>query len=127
MLELLDGVTSNLLNKALDRSALEHKLIANNIANSSTVGFIPQTTAFGQTLATIQNLVEQNATPASLRDATENWNPQQDIGTESGYTQVELDREMVKLTQNTLHYQALMTAKSGLGDLLRTAIKEGKG
>ena len=127
MIELIGGLTSDLLTKALDRSALEHRLISNNIANVNTPGFRPQTTAFSQTLGQLDKIFASgNVSAKDVEALVADWNPEKDIQIDPTQEKVELDREMVNISRNTIHYQALLTAKSGLGDILKSAVRGGR-
>lgn len=123
----LGGVTSQLINLALDAAAARHGVIANNIANADTPGFKAKRLKFESEL---QGLVSQlqagqsqgaearlNQAEASIRTG--------DAVYETGQP-VELDEEMVHLTENTILYQALLQASSKRGDLISMAVNEGR-
>lgn len=120
-MEMLSSVTSALIAKALDIAQLQHGLIANNIANAQTEGYRPYRLDFKTLMGDLESIVEKqndDSTAAEIRAFDSN-----------GYVEVDemasrvlLDKEMVALTENTVHYQALLTAKSKLGKIMKTAI-----
>jgi flagellar basal-body rod protein FlgB len=120
----LDSVTGALVAKALDVSLATHQTIANNIANASTPGYRPLRVDFEEVMDSMRSALESGDTD-SVRaalgeiDATPVQDPEA--------TSVLLDRQMVWLSKNTTHYQALLRAQSQFGSLMSTAIKGGRG
>lgn len=102
---------------ALDAASLRHQAIANNIANANSAGFVPLKVNFEEQLAFARGGM-RSSVPASVRPFIES-----DAG---GAAKVSLDLEMVKLAQNTLHYQSLLTALEKRGAILSAAITEGR-
>lgn len=121
-----ESITSALISKMLDRSVLEHKLIANNVANVNTKNYVPLTTKNSETfeaiLATFENQAEK-LSQTQLKTTINNWNIESEIAIEPNKEKVAIDDEMAKLSMNTLHYQALMRAKSELKDLMTVAVQ----
>jgi len=128
MIEDITGVTSKLISVALDAALLRHELIANNIANSSTPGYQAKRLSFEDQLSGFTNALERGERGSlegrieAVRDSLQNGESL--VVTENG--PVALDREMVKITENTLHYQALLKASNLQGSLLELAINGGK-
>ena len=90
-------------------------------------------TGFGDSFAVGADLKEIGGlTPATAREFSDLGNSifrlleNSDAMVESRNETVELDREMVKLTENTLSYQALLQAMSKRGDIIKMAVKEGR-
>ncbi|WP_299581613.1 flagellar basal body protein [uncultured Microbulbifer sp.] len=125
MIDLINSLTGNLLGKSLDRTTIENRLIANNIANLNTEGYRPLTTEIGQSYVDLQKAIEIKDTER-LNEISESWKPNEDVSVHPSYITVSLDQEMVKLANNTLLFQSLATAKSKLSDILKVAIKEGR-
>ena len=117
---LIDGVTSGLLSKALDICMANHRVIANNIANVYTEDFTTKRLNFD---ALMQSASEAVITGEKLaiKEATGNITTAT-LPIISSEQPVELDVEMVELTNNTLRFQALVDIRSGLGNLRSTAI-----
>ncbi len=128
MIEDLTGVTSKLVSVALDAALLRHELIANNIANSSTPGYQAKRLSFEEHLAGFTNALTRgddsslNARIESVSASLQQGNSV--VVTEGGA--VELDREMVKVTENTLRYQSLLKTANEQFELLRLAINGGR-
>jgi flagellar basal-body rod protein FlgB len=134
MLEDVGGITSQLVGVALDAALLRHEVIANNIANSDSVGYQVKRLNFDKQLAQMsvmlnekQQLSESNETMVRERiNELKTILHNSDNLIEEGGDSVELDREMVRLTENTLRYQALLTAAGKRGDIIALAVQEGR-
>ena len=128
MIDNIGGVTSQLVRVALDAALLRHEIIANNIANADTPGFQAKRLDFEQQLVGFSALLSGgnddaltdriNSLKASLHESDSMVVSQQEP--------VELDREMIRLTENTLRYQALLQASSKRGDIIKMAVREGR-
>lgn len=130
MIDDIGGITSAVVGAALDAALLRHEIIANNIANVDTPGYRARRVNFEDHL---RGFVQQGAMgprDSILLEQRLDWvrdlmdSPDSMIVTED--QTVELDREIVQLTENTLRYRALIEAASKRGDLLRMAVKEGR-
>jgi len=102
---------------ALDAASLRQQAIAHNIANANTPGYVPLGVNFEQQLAFARG-ASGGSVPASVKPFIE--------PDTSGTTRVALDMEMVKLTQNTVHYQSLLKALDKRGSIIATAVNEGR-
>ena len=124
MIELIGSITNNVLAKAIEKTTIENKLIANNIANINTSGYRPLTTqnsdAYNQLISAI---TDKNYT--SIQNLVDEWKPENDVVFRSTAEKVSLNQEMVKLAKNTLLFESLVTAKSQLSSILSVAIKGG--
>ena len=104
---------------ALDAASLRHQAIANNIANANSAGYVPLKVNFEEQLAFARG---------GLRGGRQ-W-PGIGHGRSSKptpwSTPVMLDMEMVKLAQNTVHYQSLLKALDKRGAILGLAVSEGR-
>jgi flagellar basal-body rod protein FlgB len=124
MSELLDSVTGTMLTKALDVSLAVHQTIANNIANASTVGYQPLKLDFQQVMDGVRTAVDSGASDTAVTEILEQLDFAPELDLESAL--VQLDQQMVLLAQNTTHYQALISARGQLGELVNLAIKGGQ-
>lgn len=124
MSELLDSVTSLMLSRSLDASLMMHQTIANNIANSSTVGYQPMKLDFNQVMDGVRSAIKAGAPDDVLTAVLERLDltPQPDRESVT----VQLDEQMVLMAKNATHYQALLSARSQLGELVSIAIKGGQ-
>jgi len=124
MLDDIGGVTSQLVKVALNASLLRHEVIANNIANANTPGFQPQRVNFENVLLDIEH--ERDAMSDEVLKAQlgelDRLIKEGSVVEQSGESQVELDVEMVELTENVIRYRALLEGLSKRGDLINMAI-----
>ena len=124
----LTGVTAQAVKLALDVAVLRHQVIANNIANADTPGFTPKRVSFEEQLRGIESSLWTGRSDSAFRAKLELVAER--LGTDSivddGDETVQIDLEMVKLADNTLRYQALISALSNRGSILRSAITGGR-
>ncbi len=124
----LGGVTSKLVSLALDAALLRHEVIAHNVANADTPGFAAKKLSFERELAKYMDNGSLNET-AFRQDFDElklNLTEKTYISPRAD-AEVQLDQEMIRLTQNTLHYRALLEANSKRGAIIRMAIDGARG
>ena len=124
----LTGVTTEAVKLALDVSILRHQVIANNIANANTPGFVPQRVSFEEQLRFVETNLQAGMNDAAF--AAELNRVADGIGSESivddSNDTVQIDMEMVKLADNTVRYRTLINAMSNRSSILRTAITGGR-
>lgn len=125
MIETISGTTSQLLGLALDASLLRHEVIANNIANVDTPNYQAKRLSFEHHLKSMANLISSPNNPALESQIDELRTELESAPSTVKSGEVELDQEMVRLSENTLLYQALLQAKSKRGDLIKMAVREG--
>ena len=139
---LFSGQLANLLHKALDASALQHKAISNNLANVDTPGFKRSQVVFKERLKTAlaarqvasEHLQAARTDPRHLQfDDVPDINsiqPSVVRDTTSSFrndgNNVDIDREMAYMTENTILYSTLAQIVNSKFDGLRTAISEGR-
>lgn len=116
-----------LMERGLDLSALRHRVISENIANSETPGYKKKEVSFSGLL---EDAVA--AYPDEITTGLLTKNEQKDavreiktITTRNDGNNVDVDEEMVKLAQNTLYYQALSQQIGAHFMQLRTVINGG--
>lgn len=119
MIDDLGGVTSILVRAALDALTVRHDVIANNIANASTPGFVPATMRFQDYMAAVEAELRggERRKISLLSPADAQW--QQALDTDG----VRLDQEMVALSENVLRYQTILGAAQKRGDIIGMAIR----
>jgi flagellar basal-body rod protein FlgB len=114
MIEALQSAGAQIAKLSLDAAALRHKAIAQNIANLNSDGYVPLTVSFDAQLAAARR--GQGVKPELVQDLQRGPGPRpQDV-----------DTEMIALSQNTVHYQALLRALGKHLTILNTAISEGR-
>ena len=121
-----DSITRDLVALALDAAAMRHEVIANNLANIHSENYATQRVNFEEQLSALRKTVREGVTPA--RAALDAVRPFVETDAVTGYadTGVMIDREMLKLAQNTVHYQALLKALAKRGAIMSLAVNEGR-
>lgn len=117
----LEALTTRVLSTALDAASLRQQLIATNIANVNTPGYVTQRVSF-------EALFEAGLSATESKVAQPVLYPQiQAFRDAAGATQgVALDMEMASLAQNTLHQQVLLRGLQRHLGMLSSAVSEGK-
>jgi flagellar basal-body rod protein FlgB len=116
MISAMEGVGASMVKLALDAASLRHEAIAHNLANLHSEGYVPLGVSFESQLEALRR-GQAPAKPelVALADRAPGPRPQ------------DVDVEMVALSQNTIHYQALI---KGLGvqlAILGSAIGDARG
>jgi len=126
MIEDISGVTPKLVMAALDGLLLRHQVISHNIANASTPNYSAQKVSFEEYMATMSLEASNDAEKSVLTEQVEKLNTliseKDSLVTTTG-SKVELDKEVVALTENVLKYRALLQANSTRGEILGMAIR----
>ncbi len=136
----LFSTTQDVLQKVLDLRHQRHAVLASNIANAETPGFIAQEVRFEEALRAAvapppppsplwrthpQHLPLPVEVPPTVREVQGSLEASlsDDIGRD--LNTVSIDREMARLTRNTSHYNASADILSRTYDQLRRTISEG--
>jgi flagellar basal-body rod protein FlgB len=121
-----DRVTSSLVVMALDAATLRHQALANNLANMHSENFRPQRLNFEAQLGSLRQALATHSliAPAALNQVrpfieTERARP-------TGGIAAGMDMEVVKLSQNAVHYQSLLKALDKWGGIVALAVNEGR-
>lgn len=113
----LEAVTTASLSLALDAATLRQQVIATNIANASSAGYVPMRASFA---AQVEDGLRGGALPAlQVR-----IDPERSIN--GGPAVVHIDTEVAALAENNLHYQALVRGLNRHLSILASAVSEGK-
>jgi flagellar basal-body rod protein FlgB len=112
---------------ALDGLAARHRAFAENMANVETPGFQPTDVPFETELKKLRDQLAED--PAAITQAPlptlEQVTDDQGADRVDG-NGVQPDRQVVRLAENTLTYEALAQAVRMRGELLRSVISEGR-
>jgi flagellar basal-body rod protein FlgB len=112
---------------ALDGLAARHRAFAENMANVETPGFQPTDVPFEAELKKLRDQLTED--PAAITQAPlptlEQVSDDQGADRVDG-NGVQPDRQVVRLAENTLTYEALAQAVRMRGELLRSVISEGR-
>lgn len=134
MANWLDSKLFTLLEAGLDGLSLRNKVIADNIANVDTPNFKRSDVNFDKILQAA--LANKDSSSIQLRTTNPVHIPAVGLSAEGFMIQdnrttfrndgnnVDIDTEMAKLAENTLHYNALSTALSSHINLLRQVVRE---
>ena len=126
------GKSIHLLSHALNFQSANHEVISGNLANIDTPGFRPKEISFDKEL---QRAVEKNdlslqkTNPKHFSHYTgglRQAEPRFEIR-RSHSDQLNIDREMAKMMQNNLLYEASTRLLSKKFEALKTAIDSGRG
>lgn len=117
--------TIEFMSRALDLRTARHKVLSNNIANAETPDFVPQDIPFqkvlegslyGESMVRLQQ-THPGHLPVTVDGAVEVTASEEDIS---------IDREMAKLAENNLMFQANVQTLIKKLEALRLAITEGR-
>lgn len=109
----------DLLSKLLDVTAIRHKVLAQNVANVNTPGYRKLSVSFDETLAARMERDNDHRSVRTLQPVIHEDNstpPRFDGNT------VDIDREMMRLSKNTLFNNALLQIVSTKSGMMRRAI-----
>ncbi len=127
MTEGIEAITTAALGLALDAASLRQQALAANVANASSVDYVPLTVNFEAQLEDARRALEAQGRldATSLAGVRPRLEPVPLDG--AGLPpKVQLDVEVAKLSANAVHYQALVKALSRHYALLSAAVSEGK-
>jgi flagellar basal-body rod protein FlgB len=112
MISAMEGMGTAMAKLALDAAALRHQAIAQNIANLHSPGYVPLGVSFDAQLAALRRGQAPGKPELVALDRAPGPRPQ------------DADMEMVALSQNTIHYQALVKGIGTQLAILGAAISE---
>lgn len=124
-----EKITMDLVQLALNVSSLKQQVISNNIANSNTAGYKPLRVDFDKQLQNLSTVLSDRGDSKAAENLMNTLQPKVVIDQEAnqlGDISVRLDQEMANMTENTVHYQALIESISKKMSLLRLAINGGQ-
>ena len=121
-MNLIDPVTLSLVHQALDASSLRQAAYAHNIANAHTENFRPLRVTFEEHLSSLRDGLSRGES-ASINDAI---NLPIGLSPAPAGSRVELESEVSSMSQNALHYQALIKAIDRQFGMVSLAVSEGR-
>jgi flagellar basal-body rod protein FlgB len=125
MVDDIQAVTRSLGEKALDAYALRHQTLANNIANVNVEGYQPLRVNFEEQLAGLQAAVAGGADDKTLAALISKVNAHVEpmaADAVTGDAQQRIDDAMTLILQNTVQYEAVLTALARESSLTRMAV-----
>ncbi|HEX7888061.1 MAG TPA: flagellar basal body protein [Ramlibacter sp.] len=122
----IEALTTSALSAALDAASRRHAVIAGNIANANSEGYVPLRLQFDERIEEArQSLREQQwLAPGAIDALRGSVGPIQDAA-EAG-TRTRLDAEMAELARNSVQFQALTQGLSRHLAMLALAAADGK-
>jgi flagellar basal-body rod protein FlgB len=124
VVSIVNSSTSALVSLALDAANMRQQAIAQNIANVNTPGYQRLSVSFEGRMAELRGAMVNGQTP-SLANLS-NYRPALQVDDSGADGAVALDMEVAKLSEVTVHQQALLKALNKHYALLGLAINEGK-
>jgi flagellar basal-body rod protein FlgB len=122
----IEALSTATLSLALDAATLRHQVIAANIANAGSVGFVPQRVRFEAQVDQAMKHSGRSDANANSPAPRLNVRIEPDVAEDGRPRAVQLDAEVAALSQNNLHYQALLRALNRQLSMLSTAVSDGK-
>ncbi len=125
MIKELQGITGRLALQALDAYYLRHQVLANNIANVDSESFQAQRLNFEAQLGGLKAAVVDGASDHEIERQLEQVHPFLEAKPATGPLSdpsLRLDEEITFVAQNTLQYEAVLTALARRGALMRIAL-----
>ncbi|MBW1720692.1 MAG: flagellar basal body rod protein FlgB [Deltaproteobacteria bacterium] len=132
----ITGKTVSLLARALDFRSANHNVISSNLANIDTPGFRPKEISFSEAL---KREVEKTGLPLRKTDPnhfshfTGSLDPGERVYTVrtskkpvTGTSQINIDREMAKMVENNLLFEASARLLAKKFEALKLAIESGR-
>lgn len=125
---MLSDVTQAVLAKGLDGVAMRHRAIADNLANVETPNFTRQEVNFEAQLRAALDapLAERGPRAADVAGVEPSASHDVRAPYRDNANNVDADREMAALAENTIRYQATLQSMHIRGGMLKTAIHEGR-
>ncbi|HLF22350.1 MAG TPA: hypothetical protein VI565_00400 [Burkholderiales bacterium] len=125
---ITNDTTSALVSLALNAAMAKHAAIAQNIANANNDGYRPVQVDFDRQVALFKEQLLNRDNDGAAGRAIDGLSATVRIteAPESSVDKVRIDAEVAKMTQNAVHYQALLAAHGKMAGLLRLAINGGR-
>ena len=117
----IEAVTTASLSLALDAATLRQQVIATNIANANSIGYVPQRASFEAQMDEALRAGARAAPAPTLQVWVE-----PELAANGGPATVHVDSEVAALAENNLHYQALVRGLNRHLSILSSAVTEGK-
>lgn len=122
-MNILFSKTMNQLSGMLDYRSTRHKVIVSNIANIDTEGFKPSDVSFKQALGKANAIQLTTTNPGHIGRSENGVGPVEITTSEET---VEMDTEMVNLSENQLMYNMTVDMLSRKFRGINTVLKEAK-
>ena len=115
----IEALTGTALTLALDAATLRHQVHATNIANAGVGGYKTQHLNF-------EAQVQRGLQASQPHTVQVNARIEPELAADGTAHAVRLDAEVAAMSQNSVHYQALVRALNRQLSILSSAVSEGK-
>lgn len=124
----IESLTLTSLSLALDAAVMRHHVIASNIANVHTAGYVPQRLSFEVEMSRASQASTAPASQSAWQGQPMTLNVRMEPAANAGEAigAVHLDQEVAAMSQNSMHYQVLLRGLNRHFALLTSAVTEGK-
>lgn len=126
MLRYINDPTTAALEKAMQGQALRQRVVANNIANVDTPGYSPRHVQFeGELQAALAADPEDADATAARIERLQPQDEREDISLRRDGNGVDIEREMVDLSESNLQHHVLVRLLSKKLQMLKSVATEG--
>lgn len=122
----LESITTQTLSLALDVAAARQQVLAANIANANTPGYVPQRLSFEAQLEGARRELQAHGTLGARSMSSLHLQLQPVLNAQGESESVQLDVEMAEMARNAVQYQALAKGLSRHFSILSSAVNDGK-
>lgn len=120
----------DLMSQGLDAANLRHKVLSNNLANANTPNFrrsdVDFSAIFQQTTTIPITTTHKSHLPSIRKRGSIQIVQDRTTSMRNDGSNVDMDREMILILENQLHYQAMTDVITRRLSLLRSVIGEGR-
>jgi flagellar basal-body rod protein FlgB len=121
-MSVLFDPTSGLVAEMIRATAIRHRVLASNLANVETPGYEAQEVTFSKVLDELQGRGSAAATPPTTIQAVVIPDPEGSPRRDGN--KVDLDRQMVKLAQNTTWHTGLIQILTSRISMIKAAMRD---
>lgn len=121
----IEALTTSALSAALDAASRRHAVVAANIANANSEGYVPLRLQFDQRIEEAREALgaRQWLGPRAMGALRGSVEP---VGPPAADARTRLDAEMAELARNSVHFQALTQGLSRHLAMLALAAADGR-
>ena len=123
----LTNTTSELVKFTLDMLSMQHKYIANNIANANTVNFRSEKVDFDTIYRELDYKLNNDTDVVNTLSELKSEIYTGKYQIKNNVEGVELDNEMIGMSTNTIMYKALLTSLSNRNDFMKIVLTGSSG
>lgn len=122
MSDFFSDLASTTLSKGLDGAGVRHRVIANNIANVETPGYVRSEVSFEDQLKQALQSSDTRVAERNLENAEPKVQADYSQPVGPNGNNVSIDKEMADLTKNSLQYETMIQLMNMKISMLQTAV-----